>query len=107
MQNEPSANPASRVAQYLNARVTIYYNNNSGVSDSGTLTYLDWVWVELTKDNKERLLIPHQAIRIIKLLEAGDAESDAAVLLRAVNVPQIPGKPADPGENETRQIPGE
>jgi hypothetical protein len=77
-----SAGPP-RLQQYLNGRVTIYYNTYSaGYQDSGVLTLMDETWVELTKDNQERLLIPIVAIRIIKLLEPAQLEDESTVLLR-------------------------
>ena len=68
--------------RYRSIRVTIYYLMNSGISDTGTITYMDDRWVELTKNNNERLLIPINAIRLIKALEALSPEGDENVLLR-------------------------
>lgn len=72
----------TRLLQYRNAKVAIHYNSQTGYSDSGTLSYMDAQWIELTKDNGERLLIPLYAIRLVKLLEPSKLEGDAAVLLR-------------------------
>lgn len=72
--------PQTRLSHYLSARVNIHYENS--YSDQGTVTYLDNHWVELTKDNGERLLIPTSAIRIIKLMEPARREADADMLLR-------------------------
>ncbi len=66
---------------YLHARVTIYYRE-AGYSDTGHITYFDREWLELTKPNGERLLMPRSAIRIIKMLETGVIDSDAMMLLR-------------------------
>lgn len=83
----------SPLAAYRSAKVTIHYNQQSGYSDTGTITYMDEHWVELTKDSGERLLLPVLAIRLIKLLEPVKQDSDANILLR----------PAD-SQRETRQI---
>ena len=73
---------SSTLAQrYLNARVTVYYHN--GVNDTGWVSYIETHWVELTKDNHERLLIPMSAMRLMKLLEAPPRNADAETLLRA------------------------
>ncbi|GEM_PF-2629030 len=74
----------SRLADYLSAMVTIYYTVS--YTDNGRLTYLDASWIELTKDNGERLLIPLTAVRLIKLLEPPKRNPDAEILLRAVDV---------------------
>jgi len=75
---------AERLAQYLDARVTVQYGGNAlGFSDTGTLSYMDAVWVEVTKDNRERLLIPVVSIRHIKLLDAAKLTGDSGTLLRA------------------------
>jgi hypothetical protein len=76
---EPIA--ASRLRDYQSARVTIHYATQT-YNDTGTITYMDDNWIELTKDNGERLLVPVIAIRIIKLLEAPKLEGEAAILLR-------------------------
>lgn len=72
----------SRLQHYLNARVMVYYNSQSSYTDSGRLTYMDPQWLELTKDNGERLLIPTAAVRILKLLEPIRQTDDAGTLLR-------------------------
>jgi hypothetical protein len=73
----------ARIQQYRNARVTVHYNaSTSGYQDTGILSFMDETWVELTKDSKERLLIPVVSIRIIKLLEPSQPEGDATILLR-------------------------
>ena len=54
-----------------------------GYSDTGILTYLDAVWVEVTKDKGERLLIPVASIRHIKLLDAARHTDESKTLLRA------------------------
>ena len=73
--------PSVLAQRYQNARVTVYYHN--GVNDTGWISYLETHWIELTKDNNERLLIPMSAIRLIKLLEAPKKNNDAETLLRA------------------------
>lgn len=83
------------LARYRHARVTIHYTN--AVSDTGTLTYLDRSWAELLKDNGERLLIPLQAIRILKLVKAAETSEDANMLLRAADA-----RPLSP--DTTKQI---
>lgn len=76
------------LGHYRNARVTIHYN--TGVSDTGLLTYLDRSWAELLKDNGERLLIPLQAIRILKMVKAAETSGDANILLRAAEAHSLP-----------------
>ena len=72
-----------RPAQYLNARVTVNYGGQAvGYSDTGRLTHLDGVWVEVTKANGDRLLIPVASIRHIKLLEVPRQAGDVGTLLR-------------------------
>lgn len=83
------------LARYQQARITVHYNHQSGYSDTGTVTFIDDHWVELTKDNAERLLIPVVSIRIIKLLSAARLEGEAGSLLRPLE-----NRP----ENEQRQI---
>jgi len=83
---EGGAGPG-RLQQYLNARVMVYYNSQSSYSDSGRMTYLDPSWLELTKENGERLLIPSSAIRIIKMVEPARLTDDAGTLLRPVEGP--------------------
>ena len=79
----PDNSLAARPAQYLNARVTVNYGGQAvGYSDTGILTHLDGVWVEVTKDKGERLLIPVASIRHIKLLDPPKAAGDAGTLLR-------------------------
>ena len=73
--------PSQLAARYQGARVTVYYNN--GVSDTGWVSYFETHWLEVVKDNNERLLIPLSAIRLIKLLEAPKQNKDAETLLRA------------------------
>lgn len=77
---------------YYHAKVTIYYRE-AGYQDTGKITYVDATWVELTKQNGERFLIPHSGIRIIKMLEPAKPTGEAAYLLRPVE-----------GGAETRQI---
>jgi len=76
-----------RLQEYLNARVMVYYNSQSSYSDSGRLTYLDPSWLELTKENGERLLVPATAVRIIKMVEPARQTDDAGTLLRPVEGP--------------------
>ncbi len=72
-----------RLDHYLNARVTVQYGGNAmGFSDTGTLSYMDPVWVEVTKDKGERLLIPVASIRHIKLLDTPSLAGDSGSLLR-------------------------
>lgn len=77
----------SRLQQYLNARVMVYYNSQSSYTDSGRVTYLDPSWLELTKDNGERLLIPTAAVRLVKMLEPIRQTDDAGTLLRPLDGP--------------------
>jgi hypothetical protein len=87
-ENEPIP---TRLRHYLGARVTVYYENT--YTDQGNVAYLDDHWLELTKDNGERLLIPTSAVRLIKLLEASKQHGDADILLRPVEgPPQIAAK---------------
>lgn len=76
--------PSQLAARYQGARVTVYYHN--GVSDTGWVSYFETHWLEVVKDNNERLLIPMSAIRLIKLLEAPKQNKDAETLLRASGV---------------------
>ena len=72
-----------RLVQYLDARVTVQYGGQAlGFSDTGTLSYMDAVWVEITKDKGERLLIPIVSIRHIKLLDTPKLKGDSGTLLR-------------------------
>jgi hypothetical protein len=87
-----NAASAMHLARYHNARVQVYYNQQSGVSDTGRITYMDGTWVELTKDSGERLLVPVMSVRIIKLLETTRPEGDAAILLRPADG-EPPGVP--------------
>ena len=80
-QTEPTS-PQSRLQHYLNARVMVYYNSQSSYNDSGRVTYIDPHWLELTKENGERLLMPTAAVRILKLLEPIRQTDDAGTLLR-------------------------
>ena len=75
------APPSTLAQRYQNARVTVYYQN--GVSDTGWVSHIETHWVEVVKDNNERLLIPLSAIRLIKLLESPKQNTDAETLLRA------------------------
>ena len=77
----------SRLQQYLNARVMVYYNSQSSYTDSGRVTYLDPSWMELTKENGERLLIPMAAVRLVKMLDPNRQSDDAGTLLRAADGP--------------------
>lgn len=74
------------LSRYLGARVTIHYNQQSGVSDTGKVLYIDHHWVELSKGD-DRLLIPTTAIRIVKLLEPGHMEEQSTFLLRPAGEP--------------------
>jgi hypothetical protein len=88
--SENETHPVLRNA-YIGARVTLYYNNS--YTDQGTVTYLDNAWVELTKDNSERLLVPTTAVRLIKLMEASRRQTDSEILLRPFEgAPQIEAK---------------
>jgi hypothetical protein len=82
-----SASGPSRLQQYLNAKVMVYYNSQSSYTDSGRVTYLDPSWLELTKENGERLLIPIMAVRLVKILEALRQTDDAGTLLRPLEGP--------------------
>ena len=80
------ADVAPHLLRYLNTQVTIYYHPaGGGITDQGRITYIDNSWVELSKDNKEKdiLLIPTTAIRLIKAQEPTRLRGDAAILLRA------------------------
>ena len=80
-----------RLNQYRNARVTVQYGGQAlGFSDTGILSYMDAVWVEVTKDKGERLLIPVASIRHIKLLETPKLHGESGSLLRA-SAPTKPG----------------
>ncbi|HZT42163.1 MAG TPA: hypothetical protein VFA07_08230 [Chthonomonadaceae bacterium] len=82
---EDRASPVSEhLRRYRSIRVAIYYLIQSNISDTGTITYMDDQWVELTKNNNERLLIPINAIRLIKALEPLGSEGDRNILLRPV-----------------------
>lgn len=83
---ESAAGP-SRLQQYLNARIMVYYNSQSSYTDTGRVTYLDAHWLELTKDNGERLLMPTVAVRILKMLEPIQQKDDAGTLLRPLDGP--------------------
>ena len=83
---ESSAGP-SRLQQYLNARVMVYYNSQSSYTDSGRVTYLDPSWMEVTKENGERLLIPTTAVRLVKMLDPIRQMDAAGTLLRAADGP--------------------
>ena len=80
-----SAAGPSRLQQYLNARIMVYYNSQSSYTDTGRVTYLDPHWLELTKDNGERLLMPTTAVRILKLLDPIQQRDDAGMLLRPLH----------------------
>ncbi len=72
-----------RLSTYLNSRVSVHYGGSAvGYSDVGTLTCLSDVWIELTKEKGERILIPVVSIRLIKLLNAPKLSGDATSLLR-------------------------
>lgn len=86
MQTE-SVDGAARLQQYLNARVMVYYNSQSSYTDTGRVTYLDAHWLEMTKDNGERLLMPTLAVRIVKMLEPVRQSNDADTLLRPLDSP--------------------
>lgn len=82
----PAAANERYILRYLNARVTLHYTYGGGFTDTGRITFIDNHWVELVKDNTERLLAPVVAIRLIKLHEpAAQANYDAQTLLRAAN----------------------
>ena len=85
--------PEARLHEYFGTLVTLYYNPST-YSDNGRVTYLDDAWVELTKDNGERLLVPTASIRLIKMLET-QKPTDANILLRPAE-----GKP-DPRQNKS------
>jgi hypothetical protein len=79
---------APHLLRYLNTQVTIHYHpGGAGMTDQGRITYIDNAWVELTKDNKDVLLIPTTAIRLIKAQEPARLFGDAAILLRAADAP--------------------
>jgi hypothetical protein len=77
----------SRLQHYLNARVMVYYTSQSSYTDTGRITYLDPHWLELTKENGERLLMPTVAVRILKLLEPIAPTDDSGTLLRPLGTP--------------------
>ncbi len=74
--------PGSMAAAFLNARVSVFYNVQSGFSDTGRISAIDGTWVELIKDNGERLLIPIVAIRILKIVEMAKRSDGGDMLLR-------------------------
>lgn len=74
---------------YCGARVTLYYSGGGGISDTGRVLHIDNHWIELAKDSGERLLVPIQSLRIVKLVEAG-ADPAAATLLRAAEKEDLP-----------------
>ena len=80
-----SEQPASlRIRQYMNARVTVSYGGQAvGFTDTGSLTYMDDVWVEITKEKGERLLVPIVSIRHIKLIDPPSLAGESGSLLRA------------------------
>ena len=78
--------------------VTLYYNVSS-YSDNGRITYIDTHWVELTKENGERLLCPVNSVRLVKLLEYPKRNPDSEILLRPVDV-----KPIEAQQIETRRV---
>jgi len=74
--------------RFLSAQVTIYYHPaGGGLTDTGRVTYIDDSWLELTKENKDILLIPVTAIRLVKVLDSARLHGESAVLLRAVEAP--------------------
>lgn len=79
---ESPASASAHLWRYRAVRVTIYYASQTSYNDTGKITYMDNHWVELTKENEERLLIPVTSIRLIKALEKLAPEGDAAALLR-------------------------
>jgi hypothetical protein len=88
--SETESNPTLSDA-YLGARVTIHYNNS--YTDQGAVTYLDNYWVELTKDNGERLLVPTTAIRLVKMMQPTRKPAESEMLLRPFEgAPQIEAK---------------
>ena len=79
----------NRLQQYHGARVSVYYTPQTGYVDSGQLTYMGEQFIEITKDNGERLLAPINSIRIVKLIEPSQVHDDSDVLLRpAENHPE-------------------
>ncbi len=88
MPETESQQSESRLADYFGALVTLYYNV-SGYSDNGRITHIEEHWIELTKDNAERLLIPVNSVRLIKLLEHPKRDPDAEILLRPVDVKPV------------------
>lgn len=76
--------------KYREYEIEIHYlTDNSMYSDRGHLTDFSSQWVEITKNrsrrNEEILVIPHSAIRIIKILSA--PERSAHTLLRPASSP--------------------
>jgi len=91
---QPGEVRGSVAAVYTNARVTIYYNIQSGFSDTGRIGAIDGTWIELIKDNAERLLIPVAAIRILKILEPAKRNDGADILLRPADGSEIDRPPS-------------
>ncbi len=76
--------------KYRGYEIEIHYlTDNSLYSDRGHLTDFSSRWVEITKNrsrrNEEILVVPHSAIRIIKILTA--PERSAHSLLRPAAAP--------------------
>ncbi len=84
MEDPPAAGqnaaPACLPMRYAGARVTVHYINT--YSDTGHMVSADNYWLELLKDNGERLLVPVTSIRLMKLLDYTDRSVQAATLLR-------------------------
>ena len=74
-------------AHYLGAKVNVHYNLQSGLTDSGIIVFLNNHWIELSKDNGERLLIPIEAVRLVKLVKASVTHEEATSLLRPSLLP--------------------
>ena len=84
-----TASSGSVLGDYLRAYVAVYYVGTSGLADNGRVTYMDDTWIELSKENHDRLLIPVQSIRLIKLLEPGKPQGEAGTLLRPAEDPPV------------------
>jgi hypothetical protein len=84
--SELSDETSARLHDYLDAKVTVYYAMGA-YQDTGRVTLMNEHWVELTKDNGQRLLMPHVAIRILSLQEPAKKRGEAGVLLRPASSP--------------------
>ena len=77
----------SIIERYLNCEVEVHYKtDNSQFRDRGTILECDGAWFVLQKPASEILLVPIDAVRIIKPL--GPAKGQNSVLLRPAPEPE-------------------